>query len=240
MIDNFRKIDQKPESKKAYNQELFAIVAPQYDRITKILSLGRDRYWKKQLIKMLPKKDYHHCIDIACGTGDLTFALNQHFPHAHIQGIDLTPSMISYARGKCSCSKISFTCGDMCDLKITDRSIDLITGGYALRNAPDLSKALSEFYRILKPGGIAAFLDFSKPTSPVMQKLEYHLLKTWGGLWGLVFHRNPAVYSYIAESLAQFPTSNELLKLLEENQFKVIKTKRFFGGITELIICQKQ
>ena len=240
MIKNFKNSPDSPAFKKAYNRELFTEVAPQYDRITKILSLGHDAGWKRRLIALLPSKNYSNCLDIACGTGDVTFSLAQQFPQAHIEGIDLTPEMITYAYNKNSYANVTFSLGDMCQLTQQPESVDLVTGGYALRNAPDLSIAFDQIHKVLKPGGIAAFLDFSKPTSQVLQKAEYYLLKMWGGLWGLVFHKNPSVYGYIAESLARYPDRQELHELLTKSGFDVLTTQRLFGGITEIIICSKR
>lgn len=240
MIQNFKNSPENPASKKAYNQELFTEVAPQYDRITKILSLWHDAGWKRKLIASLPPKTYHQCVDIACGTGDITFFLAKKFPQANIVGVDLTPEMIAYAQQKNRNSNVTFMLGDMCQLTQQPESVDLVTGGYALRNAPDLSIALAQIHKILKPGGIAAFLDFSKPTSKFLQKAEYHLLRVWGGLWGLVFHKNPSVYGYIAESLARYPDRQQLHTLLQDSGFDLIKTQRLFGGITEIIICSKR
>jgi ubiquinone/menaquinone biosynthesis methyltransferase len=238
MIQRFKSISY--EQKKIYNQQLFKVVAPRYDMITRLLSFNRDVAWKRKLLNALPSQSYKRCLDIACGTGDLTIALAEKFPEAQIYGLDLTPAMIELARHKNNNEHVHFVVGDMNNLTWDGNSVDLITGGYALRNAPDLKGVLAECYRVLKPGGIAAFLDFSKPESGWAQRVEYGLLKGWGGLWGLVFHANPAVYGYIAESLVQFPNRVQLHKLLAEMGFKVLENRRFFGGIIELVVCQKQ
>lgn len=240
MIQNFKNSPDNPEYKKSYNQELFTEVAPLYDRITKVLSLCHDAGWKRKLIALLPSREYSQCLDIACGTGDIAFALAQSFPKANVIGLDLTPDMITYAQSKNRHAHVTFMLGDMCQLSQPDASIDLVTGGYALRNAPDLKTVLIQIHRVLKPGGIAAFLDFSKPASKPLQKAEYHLLKMWGGLWGLVFHKNPSVYGYIADSLARYPDREQLHALLRSSGFDMLTSQRLFGGITEIIICSKR
>ncbi len=238
-IRQFNRHNMQPDYKKNYNEVLFAQVAPAYDRITRVLSFGRDQAWKAKLIQLLPAKDYQHCLDLACGTGDITFALAQKFQQAMVYGIDVSTQMLSLAHKKNDAARVHFSCQDMCQLMFDDESMDLVTGGYALRNAPSFEIALNECYRVLKPGGIAAFLDFSKPSSRVLQKGNYALLKMWGMLWGQVFHNNAAVYGYIAESLMQFPTRLQVHGACKRRGFTVLKTKRLFAGMLEIIVCQK-
>ena len=94
--------------------------------------------------------------------------------------------------------------------------MDIVTGGYALRNAPDLGTAIDEISRVLKPCGVAAFLDFSKPSGKILQKMEYWALKTWTGPWGTLLHRNREVYRYIAESLQPFPDRSQLRDIFRD------------------------
>jgi demethylmenaquinone methyltransferase/2-methoxy-6-polyprenyl-1,4-benzoquinol methylase len=117
--------------------------------------------------------------------------------------------------------------------------VDIVTGGYALRNAPDLGTAIDEISRVLKPCGVAAFLDFSKPGGKIPQTMEYWGLKVWTGLWGTLLHRNHEVYSYIAESLKRFPDRPHLRDIFLDKGFSVIDSRLFFGGVTELLMVQK-
>lgn len=225
--------------KKFYNERVFAEIAPRYDFITRALSFGCDASWKRELIDLLPPKVMPTCLDIACGTGDIAFLLAEKYLDGKITGIDITESMLKLARTRNSYSCILFKNGDMGQLNFPDSSVDIITGGYALRNAPDLKVTLDEIARVLKPGGVAAFLDFSKPSNIVMQRLEYWLLKVWTGFWGILFHRNHEVYSYIAESLSAFPNREILRNFFQERGFSILSSKLHFGGITETIIVRK-
>ncbi|HQH28023.1 MAG TPA: class I SAM-dependent methyltransferase, partial [Oligoflexia bacterium] len=99
---------------------------------------------------------------------------------------------------------------------------------------------LLEINRVLRPGGIAAFLDFSKPKQRALQKAEFWLLKLWCGFWGALFHRNPEVYSYIAESLNRFPDRAQLRRIFREKGFAELFSKRFFFGVIEVVIVQKE
>jgi len=229
-----------PEAKQGFNKKLFAEVAPKYDFITKALSFGQDRAWKRHLIQILPEKTDPVCIDLACGTGDITRMLADRFPDSSVTGLDLTPAMLALARQKTSNPRIFYIEGNMAALPFEDESTDLITGGYALRNAPDLDQTLGEIARILRPSGTAAFLDFSKPRNPLGQTLTHLALKFWGGFWGLVLHGNPDVYGYIADSLRAYPDRTALQKQFSRHGLVSIHTKRFFGGLLEVIQFEKK
>lgn len=227
-----------PALKRDYNRRLFHEVAPRYDLVTRVLSFGRDRHWKNILIRHLPASGVHRALDLACGTGDITRALRDRYPEAEITGIDLCPEMLERARALAP-GGIQFVEGDMTDTGLDAASLDLVTGGYALRNAPDLEAALAETRRLLRDGGTAAFLDFSAPANPLLRKLEYGALWFWGALWGLLLHGNPRVYAYIARSLARFPDRASFHRRLADHGLTPLHTQRFMLGMIELVVCKR-
>ena len=103
----------RPEGKRQYNREMFGEIAPKYDFITRALSFGRDKMWKDELIEELPEIAKANCLDLACGTGDLTFRLAQRYPKGHIVGLDLTEPMLVLARRRNSFENVEFVTGDM-------------------------------------------------------------------------------------------------------------------------------
>jgi demethylmenaquinone methyltransferase/2-methoxy-6-polyprenyl-1,4-benzoquinol methylase len=227
------------EKKKYYNERVFSEIAPRYDFIAKVLSFGRDAAWKRTLISLLPSHESPVCVDLACGTGDIAFLLVGKYPRGRIVGLDIAEPMLDIARRRNTLANVSFVNQDMGSLAIVSGSADIVTGGYALRNAPDLGTAIDEINRVLKPRGVAAFLDFSKPDANIPRKMEYWGLKIWTGLWGLLLHRNHEVYSYIAESLERFPDRHNLRNIFRQRGFSVIDSRLFFFGITELLMVQK-
>ena len=229
-----------PTLKRRFNQELFGEVAPRYNFITRALSLGRDPAWKRRLVEQLPEKGVLSCLDLACGTGDLTLLLRARYREARVTGLDLSPAMIDLARTRRGADAIEFVVGDMSATSWPDDSADVITGGYALRNAPSLERALYEIHRVLRPGGVAAFLEFSKPAHRVGQWISYALLKLWGGFWGLVVHGNPEVYVHIAESLRLHPDRKALAALLEKQGFRVKERRLHFAGLVEALVVEKK
>ncbi|MBN2163246.1 MAG: ubiquinone/menaquinone biosynthesis methyltransferase [Pontiellaceae bacterium] len=228
-----------PESKQTFNRNLFAEVAPKYDFITKALSFGRDAAWKRIMLDLLPKDNAPACVDLACGTGDITRMLADRYPGGKITGLDLTPEMLAIARTRTDSATIAYKEGSMAALPFETAGTDIVTGGYALRNAPDLNQTIDEITRILRPGGYAAFLDFSKPQNGAGQAVGHFLLKFWGGFWGLMLHGNPDVYGYIADSLKLYPGRTALRRRFEERGFSHQAGRRFFGGLLEAVVFRK-
>ena len=228
-----------PEAKRSYNEEHFSEAASRYDIATRAMSLGRDRAWKKALVALLPELSAPVCVDLASGTGDVAFLLAERYPDAQIIGQDLTGPMLEVARRRNRYPRVTFVQGDMGDTGLADAGVDLVTGSYAVRNAPDLRQVFGEIHRILKPGGALALLDFSKPEHPLAQKLQYAVLRTWCGLWGFLLHGNPEIHAYIAASLKTYLDRRMLHELVRECGFTLEVTRQFYFGTLELLSLRK-
>lgn len=220
------------EGKRHFNEKHFSESAPRYDIATRGLSLGQDSYWKKRLVQGLPPIPAPFCVDIACGTGDVAFLLADKYKDGEILGTDLTQGMIDISNARNNKQRVRFSCQDMTHLDVPDHSIDILTGSYAIRNAPDLDECLDEFHRAMKPGGQLAFLDFSKPSSKLAQTFQFWTLKLWGSFWGLVLHGNPEVHGYISASIRAYPANKKLEQKFSEHGFEVVKSQSFFFGMT--------
>ena len=228
------------DGKKHFNEKHFAESAPRYDFATRALSLCQDASWKRQLIAALPDTKAPVCVDVACGTGDVTFLLAGRYGDGEFIGVDLTREMIDLAIQHNRNGKVRFECGEMSHLRMEDGSVDVITGSYAIRNAPDLDEALAEFHRVLKPSGTLAILDFCKPDSSFFQGVQFHLLRLWGGLWGLLLHGNPEVHGYISKSLRGFPDRKSLEGIFDRSGFHVVESKKHFGGMMMRHVLQRK
>jgi len=222
--------------KRRYNQDLFSIVAPQYRKATIALSFGRDASWKRKMVACLPNVESGLIADIACGTGDIIALLNKKYSKCCVFGIDLSPEMLAqgHAQGNVSNAAVQ----DMAALGLRNASCEIVTGCYALRNAPDMQGTLREVRRILKDEGTAAFLDFSRSENRIIAAAQKMLLNLWGSVWGIILHGNPAVYSYIAKSLMHFPPRAKLRHCMAEAGFSVVKSQLFFFGMLELLVCR--
>lgn len=228
-----------PEKKRLYNERHFAAAAPRYDIATRAMSFWRDGAWKRLLVGSLPDLRSPACVDLACGTGDVSFLLAQRYPAGQVTGLDLTEPMLAIARGRNRFPNVRFMHQDLCATGLPDGCADIVTGSYALRNAPDLGLALDEIGRILKPGGVAVFLDFANAGNRFLRAPRRWLLTAWCGFWGLVLHGDPGIHGYIGASLSAFPAPSDLRGLFLDRGFELLVTRRFFGGITELIVLRK-
>lgn len=230
-----------PARKRTYNRNLFSIVAPKYDVVTRVLSFGNDGMWKRRLVGMLPSRVTGQAVDIACGTGDIAEAMARRYPDAQVLATDLNPDMIARAKRRLHeyGDRVQALEADMTQLPVQSGSVEVLTGGYALRNAPDLSEALAEVARVLKPGGTAAFLDFSRVPSPFGFAWRYRLLRFWGHVWGRILHGDPEVYAYIARSLRSFPPRNRFHALAASHGLRLKRSRLFFLGIMELSVFRK-
>lgn len=228
-----------PGEKRQINREVFKLVAPKYDWITRILSFGQDQSWKRQLIRSIPSIPEPLCLDLACGPGDLSRMLATQFPAGQIIALDICDEMLRLAMKKSLFPQLYYVKGDMLSLPVEDNSLDIVTGGYALRNAPDLDELLAILYKKMKPGGIALFLDFSRPANPIKAQRQATLLSFWTQLWGILLHSNADVYGYIAKSLALYPNCEELQRKILSHGFCDFFQKTYLGGFTALVKFKK-
>lgn len=216
---------------------MFDVIAPRYDAFTRLFSFGMDRTWKADLIDAVVTraKAPRRALDVACGTGDLGFSLAERITGLHVTGVDPSAGMLVLANARASGQsphRIDFQLGEMAVLPTADASVDVITAGYGFRNVPDLEAAVRECARVLRPGGILGSLDFFLPRNAAWRALFLWYLRTSGNVVGWWWHRTPAIYGYIARSIAAFVTAEEFTALLQRHGFRVVETRRMLlGGI---------
>ena len=225
------------ERKRTYVRRLFATIADRYDLITVLLSFGRDRRWKDRLIAMAGIRPGMRALDLACGTGDITFDLARH--GARAVGLDVTHRMVQIASGKPSPAAARFIVGDMMALPFEDRQFDLITSGYGIRNVPAIEPALREISRTLRPGGLFLSLDFNRPSNGAVRAVYLCYLSVVGSLLGLALHRDPDTYRYIPESIRRYPGAERVCGLARENGFSSCDWTRVLGGLMAIHVARK-
>jgi demethylmenaquinone methyltransferase/2-methoxy-6-polyprenyl-1,4-benzoquinol methylase len=228
-----------PDAKRALNERLFTAIASEYACMTAALSLGRDAAWKRDLVSGLPRLRAPVCVDLACGTGDVTRRLANRFSGGTVIGIDLTQAMLDRARRTTPQGNVRYARADMAATGLADGAVDIVTGAYALRNAPELASAAAEVARILRPGGHAAFLDFMRLPGRAAGAAELAVLKAWGGFWGLLLHGNADVYGYIAESVRRFPAPDALAGLFAARGLRVTRCTFRFSGFAGILFARK-
>jgi len=221
-----------PAKKQLYVNQIFATVAPRYDLVTTLLSYGQDQRWKRKLVAMAEVKPHHQVLDLACGTGDITFLLARQLDsRGKATGVDITPGMVERARRKgLHEPRVHFETGDICQLSYPDASFDRITVGYGVRNVPEISQLLGEVFRLLKPGGRFLSLDFGTPEGRLYRRACLGYLSATGSALGWLLHRNPDLYRYIAESIKHYPGQNGVRTMMEVAGFVGCGFVTFLGG----------
>lgn len=229
-----------PVGKARYVRRLFATIADRYDLITVVLSYGRDRAWKRRLVRLAGDVAGRHALDLACGTGDIAFVLSA--AGAEVTGLDLTIRMIELALAKsASASGVAprFLVGDMGALPFPEACFEIVTTGYGLRNVPDLPAAIAEAHRVLRPGGVLLSLDFNRPASPLIARTYHAYLTVVGATLGWVLHRDPDTYRYIPESIRRYPGADAVVDLLKARGFSDARWHRVLGGLLAIHVARK-
>jgi demethylmenaquinone methyltransferase/2-methoxy-6-polyprenyl-1,4-benzoquinol methylase len=236
MMGRLRDTIATPAGKAPHVRRLFATIADRYDLITVWLSYGQDRRWKRQLLASAGPLPGCRVLDLACGTGDITWLAAGR--GAHVVGLDITPRMIELARAKAIAAQDArehprpvFLVGDMCALPVPDASFDVVTTGYGLRNVPDLPLAIGEIARVLKPRGLFLSLDFNRPSNPGVRMAYHAYLSAVGSALGWALHRDPDTYRYIPESIRAYPGAAAVVDLLHAGGFTAARWHRVLGGL---------
>ncbi|MBK5287233.1 MAG: ubiquinone/menaquinone biosynthesis methyltransferase [Acidimicrobiia bacterium] len=205
---------------------MFDRVAPSYDKLNRLISLGQDRRWRRHTIDSLAITT-GRVLDLACGTGDLCRELGDRGLTAI--GFDLSPGMLQYAAVTTPLVR-----ADTLRLPVADGAADGITCGFALRNFTDLGAFARECARVLRPGGRIALLDASEPANPIMRAGHTiwfrHAVPRIGGWLG-----DAQAYRYLPASTAYLPTPDALLDLFTAAGFTDIRRRTFTGGAVQLI-----
>jgi len=237
------------EGKRRYVRRLFATIADRYDFITRFLSYGQDRRWKRRLVRLAGIRASDRVLDLACGTGDILFEALRYRP-ARAIGLDLTLRMIQLAHGRTSQLPASignrlgvitpvFLVGDMSALPLRPDDFDVVTTGYGLRNVPHLSVAIREIHRVLVPGGRLLSLDFNRPGNGAVRAVYLAYLTAVGSLLGLILHRDPDTYRYIPESIRNYPGADGVARLLEAEGFDDVRVISVLFGLMAIHVARK-
>lgn len=237
MTDSNVKPYNTDNSKKEEVAEMFNNISPKYDFLNHLLSLGIDHLWRRKAIRMLKKEAPKRVIDLATGTGDFALAALKLNPD-EIIGVDISEGMLEEGRKKVKKRGkediISMTLGDSENLPFEDNEFDALTVGFGVRNYENLEKGLSDMLRVIKPGGTAIILEFSKPKKfPVKQFFGFYskfIIPTIGKM----VSKDNAAYEYLPESVAAFPEGEEFMDILRKVGYKNPTATLVSGGIATI------
>jgi demethylmenaquinone methyltransferase/2-methoxy-6-polyprenyl-1,4-benzoquinol methylase len=247
-----------PARKQAFVTPMFDVIAPRYDDFTRLFSFGMDARWKREAIaagleslrRAAADARRALILDAACGTGDLAIGVVRGAQAAgitaHALGVDAAGEMVRAAQARLRgpdadvAALVHVAHGDMTAVALHDGSVDLVTAGYAVRNAPEPAQAIAEFSRVLRPGGVLITLDFYRPTFAPWRELFLGYLRVAGDVVGWTWHRSPVVYGYIARSIRHFVTARDFSTLLESHSFRVRTVRRWLGGGVAMHIAERR
>lgn len=245
-----------PARKQAFVTPMFDVIAPRYDDFTRLFSFGMDAAWKQHAIATgvaaLPAGAERPAlvVDVACGTGDLGIGVARAARAAggslRVLGVDAAGAMVRAANARLAgpdadvAGAVHVAHGDMTALALADGSADLVTAGYAVRNAPALDGALAELARVLRPGGVLVTLDFYRPTLAPWREAFLAYLRVAGDLVGWTWHRSPVVYGYIARSIRHFVSWPDFSAALVAHGFRVREVRRWLGGGVAMHVAERR
>jgi ubiquinone/menaquinone biosynthesis methyltransferase len=222
-------------------RDVFSSVANNYDLMNNLMSFGIHHLWKKEMLKMIPNH-IDSLLDVAGGTGDISKLYYQRAiqsnQNPNITICDFNLEMLKVGRANLInnniVSKINFVSGNALDLPFPDGSFDCYTIAFGIRNVIDIDKALSEAFRVLKPGGKFICLEFSKVQSNLFAKIyDLYSFNVIPAL-GEYIANDRKSYQYLVESINKFPKQLDFLKMIEKANFKYVGYKNLSLGITAL------
>jgi len=232
----------KSEAKKKQVADMFDSISGKYDFLNHFLSLGIDIRWRKKAIKLLRESKPKQILDIATGTGDFaieSLALNPE----KVVGLDISEGMLSVGRQKMKKKSIdhiiSMQSGDSENIHFEDQSFDAVIVAFGVRNFENLEKGLSEMNRVLKPGGKAVILEFSKPTIFPFKQLYNFYFRWILPKIGKLVSKDNAAYTYLPESVNEFPYGNDFLQILNKTGYKNTTCKTLTLGISSIYVGEK-
>jgi demethylmenaquinone methyltransferase/2-methoxy-6-polyprenyl-1,4-benzoquinol methylase len=225
-----------PEEQKATRvRGVFGSVASKYDVMNDVMSLGIHRLWKDAMMDWLAPRPGQRLLDVAGGTGDISFRFLKRAGHGHATVLDLTEPMLVEGRKRAEAEKMAdsldWITGDAMKLPFPDASFDVYTISFGIRNVTRPQDALAEAYRVLKPGGRLMVLEFSQIPTPGLHwaydRYSFNLIPAMGQL----IANDRDSYQYLVESIRRFPDQETFLGMVRAAGFEQAKYRNLSLGI---------
>jgi demethylmenaquinone methyltransferase/2-methoxy-6-polyprenyl-1,4-benzoquinol methylase len=209
-------------------EEMFDRIAPRYELVNRVMTLGLDAGWRRRAVRELQLEPGAQVIDVGCGTGDLCRVLGR--ARLRAVGIDMAAGMLAKAH-----TAAPLVRADALHLPIRDAALDGAVSGFALRNVVDIAACFREAARVIRPGGRAVFLEVSEPPNPVVRRLHsLYFRRVVPMVGGLLSDRR--AYEYLPASTAYLPVPAELLRLLSDAGFVRCRRVQLGAGAAQLLI----
>ncbi len=216
--------------------KMFDRIAPRYDILNRILSLGLDMSWRYKTGKYLNSNKGLKILDLATGTGEMLIAMlssNQNISYA--VGLDMSPKMLAIAEKKITGLNLAHRArliqADVAKIPFAENSFDIVTTAFGIRNVPDVAAALAEMHRVLKPGGRAIILEFSLPENIVLRKLFLLYLRIFVPAVGAIISGDYWAYRYLNKSVETFLSREELCQIMRSAGFTNVNVAPMTFGV---------
>ena len=228
-----------PEAEKAIKvQSVFNSVAGKYDIMNDVMSMGIHRIWKEAMMDWLAPRPGQKLLDVAGGTGDISFKFLNRAGSGHATVLDITENMLIAGRKRAEADKmlnsIDWVVGDAMALPFADNSFDVYTISFGIRNVTRPQEALNEAFRVLRPGGRLMVLEFNQIPVPLVQKAydiySFNVIPRMGKL----IANDRESYQYLVESIRKFPDQETFLSMVQEAGFKNTNYRNLSLGIAAL------
>jgi len=218
-------------------RRIFSEIAPRYDLLNHLLSLNVDRGWRRKAVDRLgwEERPQGLFLDVCAGTFDLSLELvGRRGFGGRVLASDFARPMLLEGRGKLSGSPILPVCADALELPFTDGTFDGAMVAFGVRNLSDVQGGLRELARVLRPGGRLVILEFTEPPNPLLRRFYLFYFRRLLPLLGRLVSGHPWAYTYLPESVKEFPTPEELGALMERVGFSETCWELLSGGIAAL------
>ena len=230
---------QVPEDEKAgMVRNLFSDVANKYDIMNDVMSVGIHRIWKEAMMDWLAPRPGQKLLDVAGGTGDVSFKFLKRAGYGHATVCDLTEGMLVEGRKRAEAAamaeQLNWVVGDAMALPFEDNTFDVYTISFGIRNVTRPQEALNEAFRVLRPGGRLMVLEFSQLPNPMMQKAydlySFNVIPRMGQF----IANDRDSYQYLVESIRNFPDQETFLGMVREAGFENAAYRNLTMGIAAL------
>lgn len=211
-------------------RNLFARIALHYDRVNHIISLGQDQHWRAVALEMAQIPPGARFLDVATGTGDIAIMAQELDPELRVVGTDLTPAMVLQAQKKACHKPLPWVIGDGLALAFAKDSFDAVISGFMMRNVPDVSQALREQLRVVRPGGSVVCLEMTWPQWFPMNWLFKFYFYSLPPLLGRFISGDKQAYQYLPRSVEKFLTPKEMAHTMEEVGFDHVSWRLLMLG----------
>ena len=223
-------------------ERMFDHIAPAYDRLNHLMSLGIDRSWRRTALKWLRPHRPQQMMDVATGTGDFALLACRMLRPQSLVGTDISEGMMQVARHKAREAglddRIRFRREDCEALTFSDASFDAVTVAFGIRNFEHLDRGLREMCRVLRPGGHLVILELSTPDRPPMKQL-YRIYSRLIPLMGRLVSHDRSAYTYLPQSIRAFPQGEVMSESIRRAGFSDVRFRRLTFGVCTLYMATK-